>query len=146
MNNYTTSNELIEILLKNNFVEITEKTNFERWKQLQTNELYTPCSVKRRFKKDKLIIEFDFDIIKATFSSAVVIFNNQSISEQELKSMLYFTELNIPDKNFFTKNGINIFGIGDYLENEIKNSKLIKKKKKLILMEYKKQLEKQILL
>lgn len=114
---YVASEELVNILLKNGFVECTEKHYPEHFERLNVIG-YDPYSVKRMFfkKSKRNYILFDYVNIRLNDGTP----GKLSFSEKELKSLLVFYTLSFTDKRKLYGEGysaLTIYKKVDYLND-----------------------------
>ena len=126
---YKASNELIDILFKHGFTEVTGKYHPEHVAYMEKMGEYNPSSVKRWFKKGRILFWFDYINLHLSYNSATIIFASMNINENELKSIIFFTYLSGNNRHFFSKKDIKPFEIHEYVSSK---SSLLLKKQKLV--------------
>lgn len=104
---YKVSQELIEILLKNGFREVTQKTYPEHYAKLLKNG-YNPDSIKRHFafKKNShwvAYIKFDYTYIQILHDTPCLQEMLYAIDENQLKSVFTFFKMPaVKEENLIT--------------------------------------------
>jgi len=141
MKTYKHSEELINILVSNGFKDITDKIYPDYWDILKEDkEKYSPDSYKRSFKKIQLVIHF--------YRSYEIWVKGENIgnllTEKQLKSIVFYTNLLSIDKTFFNKKKVNPANIWDWLENEKQYHKFMKKNQVEKLEKYLVELNKEV--
>lgn len=136
MENYKASEELINVLLKNGFTEVTKEKHPLHFDKLITDG-YDPLKMKRLFSINghkRNFIQFDYTMIQARFREGVNSGNMKTeISTNELKSLITFYKLHFQTQNKMKRNGLSIFTlISDY--NSIKKHPDFYKKDKSALL------------
>lgn len=120
MKKYTASQETINILLKNEYIEITKEIHPQHFKRLQ-KEGYDCRNTKRVFSANRDYgykqdyIEFDYDMIKPVRRRGVSASEmKREITTEELKSFIGFYKLPYKERK-----RINVFNLESYY-NSIK--------------------------
>jgi len=124
---YRASNELIDILIKNGFKEVTEKYHPEHLAYMAKVGYYNPDTVKRWFQKGRIKFWFDYINLHISYNSAYSF--TTSITENQLKSIIFFSNIKSSDKQFFTIRNIKPFEIHEYISKE---SSILRNKKQLV--------------
>ncbi len=118
MKKYTASQETIDILLKNGYIEITKEIHPEHFKRLQ-KEGYDCRNMKRVFSANRDYgykqdyIEFDYDMIKPVRRRGVS--GNEmkkEITAEELKSFIGFYKLPYKERK-----KINVFNLESHYQS-----------------------------
>ena len=113
---FAISNELTEILLNNGFVE--SKTYYKGdpigYKNAHKHD---PSVWKRYFYKGRLKVDFNNGNLHLFYNSSSSFWDGASIDYNQLKSLIFFSNLNPGDKMFF-RDRIGITTISKFLMDE----------------------------
>lgn len=137
MKNYTASEELIDILLKNGFTEITKDKRPSHFMKLK-EEGYNPDKIKRVFSINghkKNYIEFDYVMIKARYKEGCSGANMKTeITTDELKSIITFYKLPFQTQNKIKRNGGYIYNISHSYDSIKNHADYYKKDKSALFL------------
>ena len=132
-----TRSELIPILEKFGFVEITEKIDPKHWSRFLTyGEM--PHSVKRYFKyKRSCFVRFDY--INIYVNTYTALFSGYDISEEKVQSILFYLRCNPYRKKIYIHYITGKETLSEYFDSEFRNSEFYNEtKKNRLLKEYEK--------
>lgn len=110
MKNYYASEDLVQILLNNGLVEVTDVKYPLHYKQIKENG-YDPEKTKRAFRiNSKDLIIFDYITVKFVHKGNGCSGTNmrKEISENELKSAIAFFKLPFQTRNAIMRSGVAI--------------------------------------
>lgn len=113
MKTYKASQELIDILLANGFVEDTQKTYPEHAKRL-TGDNYNPHGMKRHFSYPGTREKVYFDYINIKLPTGV---HKYDLNVNELKSLIAFCRLSSNDRSVLVAERYNVLSIPEITSN-----------------------------
>lgn len=120
---YAASQELIDILLANGFVEDTERTFPEHARRLVGNN-YDPYGMKRHFSYPGTCEKVYFDYINIKLPTGI---QQYSLTTNELKSMIAFCNLSSSDRAALIDQRYNAFSLSKITSNVIREPRLYNK-------------------
>lgn len=113
MKKYEASNELIEIFLKNGFVEDTSKTFPEHARRL-VGDNYDPHGMKRHFFFPGTREKVYLDYINIKLPTGV---HRYTLTTEEVKSLIAFCRLSAADRSALTEQRYNVLSIPEIIAN-----------------------------
>lgn len=124
MKTYTASQELVDILLKNGFIETTEKNYPEHFKRMKKDG-YKHSSMKRSFainprSRDYILLDY-YTIIPYYKSTADGVDMNHSLTEDQLKSIIVFYKMS-SKYSWYIKQNRNIIDLHYHNEAVLKSN------------------------
>ncbi len=139
MSNYIASEDLINIFIKNGFIDITDIKRPEHFKRLQENG-YDPHKIKRVISYNghlKNYVEFDYIMIRACYKEGCDSRNMKNkITANELKSIIAFYKLPSQTMSAMNRKGYDRLNLYDSYEHVKENLDFYKgQKTKLMLLE-----------
>jgi hypothetical protein len=113
MKKYEASNELIDILVKNGFVEDTSKTYPEHARRL-VGDNYDPHGMKRHFSFPGTREKVYLDYINIKLPTDV---QRYKMTIDEVKSLIAFCRLSSADRSTLAEQHYNVFSIPEIIAN-----------------------------
>lgn len=113
MKNYEASNELIDILLKNGFVEDTSRTYPEHARRL-VGDNYDPDRMKRHFSFPGTREKVYLDYINIKLPTGV---QRYKMTIEEVKSLIAFCRLSSADRSVLAEQRYNVLSIPEIIAN-----------------------------
>ncbi len=113
MNTYKASQELIDILLANGFIEDTQQTFPEHAKRLIGNN-YNPNGMKRHFSYPGTREKVYFDYINIKLPTGIYKYD---LNVNELKSLIAFCRLSSNDRSLLVTEGYNVLSVPEKTSN-----------------------------
>jgi hypothetical protein len=116
---YEVSQKLINILLLNGFSDYTNTHFPEYWAKLEAGKPYYPKYMNRAFGLGSYAILFENGRIIGKRSPHVY-FNARTVSDRQIRSLLFYFTLTPRERNYFVNMRQNPFSIGDFLERTMR--------------------------
>ena len=120
---YKASQELIDILLANGFVEDTQKIYPEHAKRL-IGDNYNPDGMKRHFSYPGTREKVYFDYINIKLPTGIQKYN---LNVDELKSLIAFCHLSPIDRSLLVAERYNVLSVSEITSNVNRDPKIYSK-------------------
>jgi hypothetical protein len=124
---YIPSNELVNILLINGFIETSYKIYPERWEFTKNKKKYDVDYMKRSLKKRNIVIKLIQREIYIFYNGSQIDCINE-LSEKQMESIIYFSNLQTKERLYFNKRKIKPQNIYQFLISEKNAFKFLNKR------------------
>jgi hypothetical protein len=126
--NYRASQELIDILLKHGFTENTHIDWPDHIELLEERGEYDPGSIKRRFRKGRIVIMFNYTNIYITYQRQQPFLTSSNVPFHTLKTILFFLNQESYTKRYIIKHG-SFNSFNNYMDDMRKEGQLFNAEK-----------------
>jgi hypothetical protein len=116
---YEVSQKLVNILIRNGFVEKEGKVNPSHWISSQEGRRYDPDTMSRSFRLGGFLIVFAHRRITGIYQNRKLL-DVAVITERQLRSALFYNSATGNDRLFMAKYRLNPFGLADFIERSVK--------------------------
>jgi hypothetical protein len=116
---YEVSQNLVNILIRNGFVEKEGKVNPSHWISSQEGRNYDPDTMSRSFRLGRFLIVFTHRRITGIYQNRKLL-DSAIITDRQLRSALFYNSATGNDRLFMAKYRLNPFGLADFIDRSMK--------------------------
>jgi len=115
---YEVSQKLVNILLRNGFVEKEGNVNPSHWISSQVGRRYDPDTMSRSFRLGRFLIVFTHKRINGIYQNRKFL-DTPIITDRQLRSALFYHSATGNDRLFMAKFHLNPFSLADFIDRSV---------------------------